>query len=103
MYKALKQTRRLLKREAEAAADRAVIEATATGSAMRIDDETAGIPLVSTAKGAFAGELLKARGCYICKQDFTLVDAFYHWLCPECAAMSHAKRDQRTDLTGKRA
>lgn len=103
MYKALKQTRRLRKREAEAAADRAVIEATATGSAMRIDDETKGIPLVSTARGAFAGELLKARGCYICKEDFTLVDAFYHWLCPRCAAFSHTKRDQRTDLTGKRA
>ena len=70
---------------------------------MRIDDETSGIPLVSTAPGAFAGELLQARGCYICKTDFTLVDAFYHWLCPSCAAMSHAKRDQRTDLTGKRA
>jgi len=103
MYKALKQTRRLRKREAEAAADRAIIEATATGSAMRIDDETKGIPLVSNAKGAFAGELLKPRGCYICKQDFTLVDAFYHWLCPTCAAYSHTKRDQRTDLTGKRA
>ncbi|WP_278255326.1 SDR family NAD(P)-dependent oxidoreductase [Nocardioides convexus] len=47
--------------------------------------------------------LITARGCYICKEDFTLVDAFYHWLCPRCAAMSHAKRDQRTDLTGKRA
>ena len=103
MYKALKATRRQRKREAEAAADRAIIESTATGSAMRIDDETAGIPLVSTAQGAFAGELLKARGCYICKEDFTLVDAFYHWLCPRCAAFSHTKRDQRTDLTGKRA
>ncbi|KQY57251.1 MULTISPECIES: SDR family NAD(P)-dependent oxidoreductase [unclassified Nocardioides] len=103
MYKALKQARRLRKREAEAAADRAVIEATATGSRMRIDDETQGIPLVSNAAGAFAGELLKPRGCYICKTDYTLVDAFYHWLCPACAAMSHAKRDQRTDLTGKRA
>src|SRR4051794_41933553 len=70
---------------------------------MRIDDETKGIPLVSNATGAFAGELINPRGCYICKQDFTLVDAFYHWLCPSCAAMSHAKRDQRTDLTGKRA
>ncbi|MFL6157235.1 MAG: SDR family NAD(P)-dependent oxidoreductase, partial [Marmoricola sp.] len=29
--------------------------------------------------------------------------AFYHWLCPSCAAFSHSKRDQRTDLTGKRA
>ncbi|MFL6105630.1 MAG: SDR family NAD(P)-dependent oxidoreductase, partial [Marmoricola sp.] len=80
-----------------------IIERTATGSALRIDDETAGIPLVSTAGGAYAGELITARGCYICKQDFTLVDAFYHWLCPSCAAFSHSKRDQRTDLTGKRA
>jgi NAD(P)-dependent dehydrogenase (short-subunit alcohol dehydrogenase family) len=103
MYKALKQTRRLRKREAEAAADRAIIEATATGSALRIDDETRGIPLVSNTTGAFAGELLKSRGCYICKADYTLVDAFYHWLCPACAAYSHAKRVQRTDLTGRRA
>lgn len=103
MYKAAKQERRLRKREAELAADRAVTARTATGSNQRIDDETAGIPLVSSAAGAFAGELRSARGCYICKQDFVLVDAFYHWLCPSCAAFSHAKRDQRTDLSGRRA
>ncbi len=103
MYKAIKAERKLDKRAAELAHDRAIIEKTATGSPMRIDDETAGIPLVSTTVGDFAGELVVARGCYICKQDFTLVDAFYHWLCPTCAATSHAKRDQRTDLTGKRA
>jgi len=103
MYKALKRERRTRKREAELAADRAVTEATATGSPMRIDDETRGIPLVSSTPGAFAGELLNPRGCYICKNDYTLVDAFYHYLCPGCAALSHAKRDQRTDLSGKRA
>ena len=103
MYKALKRERRTRKREAELAADRAVTEATATGSPMRIDDETQGIALVSSAQGAFAGELINPRGCYICKNDYTLVDAFYHWLCPSCAAFSHGKRDQRTDLTGKRA
>ncbi len=103
MYKALKRERRTRKREAELAHDRAVTEATATGSPMRIDDETQGIALVSSAAGAYAGELLNPRGCYICKNDYTLVDAFYHWLCPTCAAMSHAKRDQRTDLHGKRA
>jgi NAD(P)-dependent dehydrogenase (short-subunit alcohol dehydrogenase family) len=103
MYKALKRERRTRKREAELAADRAVTEATATGSPMRIDDETLGIPLVSTAPGAFAGELINPRGCYICKNDYTLVDAFYHWLCPTCATRSHAKRDQGTDLTGRRA
>jgi NAD(P)-dependent dehydrogenase (short-subunit alcohol dehydrogenase family) len=103
MYKALKAERRKRKREAELAADRAVTEATATGSRMRIDDETLGIPLVSTTTGAFAGELVNPRGCYICKNDYTLVDAFYHYLCPSCAAYSHGKRDQRTDLTGRRA
>nr|WP_232523465.1 SDR family NAD(P)-dependent oxidoreductase [Nocardioides sp. MAH-18] len=103
LYKALKAERRTRKRQAELAHDRAVTEATATGSPMRIDDETQGIPLVSNAPGAFAGELINPRGCYICKQDYTLVDAFYHWLCPGCAAMSHAKRDQGTDLTGRRA
>ncbi len=103
MYKMIKKARRAEIRAVRFKHDQDIIESTATGSAMRIDDETAGIPLVSTASGAFAGELITARGCYICKQDFTLVDAFYHWLCPSCAAFSHSKRDQRTDLTGKRA
>ena len=103
MYKALKAERRTRKRQAELAHDRAITEATATGSPMRIDDETKGIPLVSSTPGAYAGELINPRGCYICKADYTLVDAFYHWLCPSCAAMSHAKRGQGTDLTGRRA
>ncbi|MBB3045756.1 SDR family NAD(P)-dependent oxidoreductase [Nocardioides soli] len=103
MYKALKSERRARKRQAELAHDRAITEATATGSPMRIDDETQGIPLVSTAPGAFAGELINPRGCYICKTDYTLVDAFYHYLCPSCASLSHAKRGQGTDLAGRRA
>ncbi len=103
MYKLIKKARRAEIREERQAHDQRIIESTATGSALRIDDETAGIALVSQVQGAFAGELITARGCYICKEDFTLVDAFYHWLCPRCAAFSHTKRDQRTDLTGKRA
>ena len=102
-FKAAKRERRKAKRDEVNAADRAVIELTATGSASRIDDETAGIPLVSNARGASAGELLVPRGCYMCKTKYTTVDAFYHQLCPECAAFSHAKRDARTDLTGRRA
>ncbi len=102
-FKAAKQERRRSKRQAEAAADRAVVESTATGSAQRIDDETAGLPLTSTARGASAGTLIVPRGCYICKTKFTQVDAFYHQLCPECADLNHARRDDRTDLTGRRA
>ncbi|MGJ9422850.1 SDR family NAD(P)-dependent oxidoreductase [Aeromicrobium sp. CF3.5] len=102
-YKDVKKQRRIAKRDAIAAADRAVVESTATGSASRIDDETAGIALASSAAGASAGTLQVARPCYICKSKYAVVDAFYHQLCPDCAALNHARRDARTDLTGKRA
>jgi NAD(P)-dependent dehydrogenase (short-subunit alcohol dehydrogenase family) len=103
MFKAVKNHGRQEKRARIAAADRAVVAATATGASDRIDDETRGIPLATTTEAPTAGTLLKSRACYICKQHYTLVDAFYHQLCPDCAAMSHQKRDARTDLTGKRA
>jgi NAD(P)-dependent dehydrogenase (short-subunit alcohol dehydrogenase family) len=103
MFKSVKKSRRLEKRAEIADADRAVVAATATGAPDRIDDETRGIPLAITVAAPTAGILLKARSCYICKQPFTIVDSFYHQLCPDCAAMSHAKRDARADLTGKAA
>ena len=103
MWKLLRRSRRAALRQDRQTHDRTVTELTATGSPQRIDDETAGLPLVSNTPGAVAGELRTARGCYICKTPYTTVDAFYHWLCPDCAAMSHTKRDQRTDLTGRRA
>jgi NAD(P)-dependent dehydrogenase (short-subunit alcohol dehydrogenase family) len=103
LYKDVKRQSRKEKRKRIAEADRAVVAATATGAPDRIDDETRGIPLAARTSMPFAGELIKARACYICKQDYTLVDAFYHQLCPDCASMSHEKRAARTDLTGKRA
>jgi NAD(P)-dependent dehydrogenase (short-subunit alcohol dehydrogenase family) len=103
LWKSVKLARRHAKRDAVAASDHAVTSATATGAPGRIDDETQGLPLVSTALGATAGTLLRSRPCYMCKNHYTVVDAFYHQLCPECAAFSHAKRDARTDLTGRSA
>jgi NAD(P)-dependent dehydrogenase (short-subunit alcohol dehydrogenase family) len=104
MFKAVRKHRRDTLRAEDAAADRAVVAATATGAPDRIDDETRGIPIsTSTTTSKTAGTLRQPRPCYICKQPYTVVDAFYHQLCPSCAAMSHAKRDARTDLTGKRA
>ncbi|HPX36688.1 MAG TPA: SDR family NAD(P)-dependent oxidoreductase [Mycobacterium sp.] len=103
MFKSVKKTRRREKRDEIAEADRAVVAATATGASDRIDDETRGIPLSTSTTAPSAGTLLRSRACYICKRHYTRVDAFYHQLCPECAAFSHAKRDARTDLTGKRA
>jgi NAD(P)-dependent dehydrogenase (short-subunit alcohol dehydrogenase family) len=103
IFKTVKKERRNSRRDAINAADQAVVAATATGSPQRIDDETEGIPLVSASRGALAGKLIRPRPCYICKQDYTDVDAFYHQLCPSCAAINHGKRDARTDLTGRRA
>jgi NAD(P)-dependent dehydrogenase (short-subunit alcohol dehydrogenase family) len=103
MFKAVKKERRLANRAEIADADRSVVAATATGAPDRIDDETRGNPLSSRTGQSSAGDLLKSRACYICKKHYTRVDAFYHQLCPDCAEMSHAKRDATTDLTGKRA
>jgi NAD(P)-dependent dehydrogenase (short-subunit alcohol dehydrogenase family) len=103
IFKAVKRARREERRDAISAADRAVVAATATGSPQRIDDETEGLPLVSSATGALAGVLRRPRPCYVCKRDYTDVDAFYHQLCPSCAAVNHAHRDARTDLDGRRA
>ena len=81
--------------------DDAVTAATATGAPGRIDDETNGVPLRRERRQA--GSLIKARACYVCKERYREVDAFYHQLCPACAALNHARREARTDLTGRRA
>jgi NAD(P)-dependent dehydrogenase (short-subunit alcohol dehydrogenase family) len=103
LFKTVKIRRRRERREAVLEADRAVTAATATGAPGRIDDETAGLPLRAPTTVPVAGVLRQARGCYICKQRYRLVDAFYHQLCPDCAALNHQRRDARTDLTGRRA
>ena len=103
LFKTVKEQRRAQRRTAIRTNDEAVTAATATGAPGRIDDETQGRPLTSRAVGASAGTLLRARACYICKQRYVDVDAFYHQLCPSCAALNHQRRDARTDLTGRRA
>jgi NAD(P)-dependent dehydrogenase (short-subunit alcohol dehydrogenase family) len=103
IFKSVKTRRRADKRAAVVDADRAVTEATATGSPQRIDDETEGIPLVSNVRGASAGRLIQARSCYTCKNRYHDVDAFYHQLCPPCAELNRSRRDVRADLTGRRA
>lgn len=103
IYRTVKQRRRQERRAAKTAHDKAVTEATATGSAERIDDETQGLLPSSSVTGEIAGILQRPRSCYICKTRYTEVDAFYHQLCQSCAAENRARRDARTDLTGKSA
>ncbi len=105
LYKTVKLRRRAQRRAAVLAADAAVTAATATGAPDRIDDETRGLPLRSTtgSTAASAGALIQARACYVCKTRYQQVDAFYHQLCPGCAAHNRSRRDARTDLDGRRA
>jgi NAD(P)-dependent dehydrogenase (short-subunit alcohol dehydrogenase family) len=103
IYKGVKEARRAERREKVLANDRAITALTATGAPDRIDDETQGLQLVSNAAGALAGKLLQPRSCYTCKSRYVDVDAFYHQLCPPCAGLNRSKRNQRTDLTGRRA
>jgi NAD(P)-dependent dehydrogenase (short-subunit alcohol dehydrogenase family) len=103
LFKSAKLRRRAERRAAVLAADAAVTAATATGADGRTDDETAGLPLRPRTNGAMAGTLVQARGCYVCKQRYVDVDAFYHQLCPGCAARNRARREARTDLRGRRA
>jgi NAD(P)-dependent dehydrogenase (short-subunit alcohol dehydrogenase family) len=103
IYKGVKESRRSQRREKVLANDRAVTALTATGAHDRIDDETQGLKLVSNAAGALAGRLLQPRSCYTCKSRYVDVDAFYHQLCPQCAVLNRSKRNERTDLTGRRA
>jgi NAD(P)-dependent dehydrogenase (short-subunit alcohol dehydrogenase family) len=103
LFKQVKKGRRVERRDAVAAADRAVIAATATGAPGRIDDETAGIPIASVTAEGSAGMLIKARPCYVCKQPYQEVHHFYHQLCPGCAKLNWERREARADLTGKRA
>jgi len=103
LFKSVKEQRRKERQAAQKAHDEAVFAATATAAPDRIDDETNGRALTSGAGGALAGVLRKARPCYICKQKYREVDAFYHQLCPTCAAFNKERRAARTDLSGRRA
>ncbi|MFC8224884.1 SDR family NAD(P)-dependent oxidoreductase [Streptomyces sp. NPDC057287] len=103
IYRTVKQRRRQERRASKTAHDKAVTEATATGSAERIDDETQGVLPSSSATAEIAGILQRPRSCYICKTRYVEVDAFYHQLCQQCAKENRERRDARTDLTGRRA
>ncbi|MDR3031854.1 MAG: SDR family NAD(P)-dependent oxidoreductase, partial [Kitasatospora sp.] len=104
LFRTLKQRRRQETRARKTANDRAVTARTATGAAGRIDDETAGVFGLSTETTTeLAGILERPRSCYTCKQRYVEVDAFYHQLCRNCAALSRQRRHARADLSGKRA
>ncbi|MFJ5220038.1 SDR family NAD(P)-dependent oxidoreductase [Streptomyces sp. NPDC088354] len=94
--------RRKTRREERSAADAEVVAATATGALARREDAPLD-PAEEGAAGDPAGEFSRPRRCYVCKTHYRQVDAFYHLLCPDCAADNTAHRGARADLSGRRA
>ncbi|MFD7322918.1 SDR family NAD(P)-dependent oxidoreductase [Streptomyces sp. NPDC059875] len=90
--------RRKARRAEQAAADAALTARTATGALDRREDA----PLAVERRES-PGVFLKGRHCYVCKSAYRQADAFYHRLCPPCAADNTARRALSTDLTGRRA
>jgi len=102
-FKRVKEGRRVERQTRARRADAAVTAATATAAPGRVDDETRGLLPAPRASGEPAGRLVRARSCYTCKTRYVDVDAFYHQLCPPCAAVNRSRRHARTDLRGRRA
>ncbi|GAA3987217.1 SDR family NAD(P)-dependent oxidoreductase [Actinomadura viridis] len=110
----VKRTRvrdRALERRRRAAADAALLAATATGSRDRVE----GAPLAAPDEPDEPDEpeepeespvpvrLGSLRACYVCKARFSELDEHYHRLCPPCAREHREHRHARADLTGRRA
>ncbi len=48
-------------------------------------------------------DLNNRRSCYVCKQNYHQVHYHYHTMCRSCGELCFGKRDQRGDLSGRRA
>jgi NAD(P)-dependent dehydrogenase (short-subunit alcohol dehydrogenase family) len=48
-------------------------------------------------------ELVQPLTCYVCKQRYAQVHAFYDLLCPPCAELNFKKRTETADLHGRTA
>jgi NAD(P)-dependent dehydrogenase (short-subunit alcohol dehydrogenase family) len=51
--------------------------------------------------GPSGDELELGRRCYVCKQEYTTLHAFYDQLCVPCGDFNYSKRDPKADLSGR--
>jgi NAD(P)-dependent dehydrogenase (short-subunit alcohol dehydrogenase family) len=81
--------------------DDAEPDAWAQAEARRADDGPEGVAGIG-GEGPRSGPRVEtARLCYVCKTDFHELHHFYDQLCPPCAALNYAKREQTADLRGR--
>src|SRR5579871_5442701 len=96
-----KKSARRAARERLCTADQDLRAMTRMAQAQR--DERPAMPIGVEPSGNVIGTLNRSRLCYICKQPYITLHAFYHLLCPDCAELNYARRQQRVDLTGRTA
>jgi NAD(P)-dependent dehydrogenase (short-subunit alcohol dehydrogenase family) len=98
LLKDAQRQRRANRRRQTAAVDRVVVAAAATGAV----DRAEGVPVLAAEAGV-RGRTRRDRRCYVCRERFREVDAFYHALCQACADLHRGHRDASVDLSGRRA
>ncbi len=100
---ALKKARRKAELEARREADEKVLART-QNRRLRIElvyPTPEPVPQIAPPRVEGRERLSQARTCYVCKAQYTEVDAHYDQLCRECAAFNWSKRQQTVDLTGR--
>ena len=65
------------------------------------EDGGPGSELLARGDGLPPSELRTLHSCYTCKTRFRTLHPFYAQLCPSCAALNYAKRQQAADLRGR--
>jgi NAD(P)-dependent dehydrogenase (short-subunit alcohol dehydrogenase family) len=87
------------RRQAKAEADRRLVGGTRLGAVDRREDA----PLAAAETAGAVGTYAAPRRCYVCKRLYQEADAFYHMLCPGCAASNAARRAISAELSGRHA
>ena len=103
LYKTVKRLRRVERREAVLANDQAVTAATATGAPGRIDDETRGLPLLSSARGARRAPFCRLAPVTSARPAFARSTRSITSSVRPARRCHHQRREARTDLSGRRA
>ncbi len=93
------RTRRKRDRRERKRRDVALLAATGIRAAQRASDPPE-LPAL-TGDGDLGPELAEPRACYVCKAAYRRVHFFYHSMCPACARLNHAKRQQTANLAGR--
>lgn len=93
LHKTAKKKRRLARKHESRQRDR---------EAVRASERVAAYLGMEPAQ-ASARRLRRQRPCYICKQPFRQLHAFYHMLCASCAERNARARADTVDLAGRRA